>query len=183
MTTISVRPLSAEDWALYRAVRLAALADAPEAFGSTLKQEQAFTDDRWRERLTRRNQFVAQDGAEVCGLIGIVPVGPGLAELVSMWVRPDARGRRVGDHLVLEALRWTSDQGFPRVELWVAQGNDPAERLYARHGFQRTGLVQPVREGEPALEFAMARTEPVTAGQADSTVRHTPAPQAAADRQ
>ncbi|MEU7636759.1 MULTISPECIES: GNAT family N-acetyltransferase [unclassified Streptomyces] len=164
MTTISVRPLTAEDWPLYRAVRLAALAQAPEAFGSTLEHEQAFTDDRWRERLTLRNQFVAEDGAEACGLIGIVPVGPGLAELVSMWVRPDARGRGVADHLVLAVLRWADDHGFPQVRLWVAQGNDRAERLYARHGFQRTGLVEPVREGEPQLEFAMARTEPGTGG-------------------
>lgn len=160
MTTLSVRPLSAEDWALYRTVRLAALADAPEAFGSTCEAERAFTEDRWRERLARRNQFVAQAGDRTCGLIGIVPVEAGRAELVSMWVRPDGRGRGVGDLLVRAALQWARDHGCPRVELWVAQENDRAERLYARHGFQRTGRVQPVRPGEPRREFAMARTEP-----------------------
>jgi ribosomal protein S18 acetylase RimI-like enzyme len=142
MTTISVRPLEVEDWVLYRAVRLAALADAPEAFGSTLGREQAFTEDRWRERLAKRNQFVAEDGGETCGLIGVIPVGPGIAELVSMWVRPTTRGRGVGDLLVLAALRWASDHAFPKVQLWVAEGNDHAERLYARHGFHRTGPVQ-----------------------------------------
>ncbi|MCQ8828779.1 GNAT family N-acetyltransferase [Streptomyces malaysiensis] len=159
MTTISVRPLDTEDWALYRAVRLAALADAPEAFGSTLGREQAFTADIWRGRLTKRNQFVAEDAGEACGLIGIVPAEPGVAELVSMWVHPAARGRGAGDLLVREALRWAKDQHLPEVRLWVADGNESAERLYARHGFQRTGQIQPVREGEDELEFAMARSE------------------------
>ncbi|MGW1372969.1 GNAT family N-acetyltransferase [Streptomyces sp. NPDC002446] len=163
MTTVSVRPLEPDDWALYRTVRLAALADAPEAFGSTLGREQAFPEDRWRKRLTGRNQFLAEDGGEACGLIGIIPPGPGPgpgpgpAELVSLWVRPATRGRGVADLLVREALRWAGDQGFDRVLLWVADGNDRAERLYARHGFQRTGLVQPVREGQKELEFAMVR--------------------------
>lgn len=161
MTTISVRPLKAEDWILYRAVRLAALADAPEAFGSTLGHEQAFTEDRWRERLAKRNQFIAENGAEACGLIGIIPADPGIAELVSMWVSPATRGRGAGDLLVLAALRWARDHDFPKVQLWVAEGNDHAERLYARHGFQRTGSVQPVREGEDELEFAMARSASV----------------------
>lgn len=147
MTTISVRPLQPADWDLYRAVRLAALADAPDAFGSTLGREQAFTEDRWRERLTRHCQFVAEDDDGACGLIGILPAGPGVAELVSMWVSPAARGRGAGDLLVREALRWAHDHDSPQVLLWVAEGNDHAERLYARHGFQRTGRVQPVREG------------------------------------
>lgn len=159
MTTISVRPLATEDWMLYRAIRLAALADAPEAFGSTLGREQAFTADTWRGRLTKRNQFVAEDAGEACGLVGVIPAEPDVAELVSMWVHPAARGRGAGDLLVLEALRWANDQNLPQVRLWVADGNDSAERLYARHGFQRTGQVQPVREGEDKLEFAMARSE------------------------
>ncbi|MFH8365284.1 GNAT family N-acetyltransferase [Streptomyces sp. NPDC018031] len=166
MTTISVRPLAAEDWALYRTVRLAALTDTPEVFGSTLGREQAFTDDEWRRRLTRWNQFVAEDGAQVCGLIGVVPAAAaaaaaaGLAELVSMWVHPAARGRGVGDLLVRRALRFADEQGFPEVRLWVTVGNGHAERLYARHGFQRSGQVQPVREGEDLLEFAMVRPAP-----------------------
>jgi ribosomal protein S18 acetylase RimI-like enzyme len=154
--TMSVRPLGPEDWALYRAVRLAALAEAPTAFGSTLGREQVFTEDRWRERLAHRNQFLAEDGGEACGLIGVISAGPGLAELVSMWVHPAKRGRGAGDLLVLEALRWAREHDLPKVQLWVAESNDHAERLYARHGFSRTGLVQPVREGEDALEFAMA---------------------------
>src|ERR1700716_4187533 len=93
-------------------------------------------------------------------LIGIIPAGPGIAELVSMWVRHTTRGRGVGDLLVLAALRWATDHDFAQVQLWVAEGNDRAERLHARHGFQRTGSVQPVREGEDELEFAMVRSAP-----------------------
>ncbi|TVL91017.1 GNAT family N-acetyltransferase [Streptomyces sp. SAJ15] len=158
MQTISVRVLDVPDWALYRAVRLAALADAPTAFASTLARELAFPEDRWRERLAGRNQFVAEDGGEVCGLIGVVPADPGVAELVSLWVRPAARGRGVGDLLVREVLRWARDHDVPTVRLWVAEGNEPAERLYTRHDFQRTGTVQPVRAGADALEFAMTRS-------------------------
>ncbi|MFJ9615549.1 GNAT family N-acetyltransferase [Streptomyces noursei] len=160
MTTPSVRPLEVEDWARYRTLRLAALADAPQAFGSTLEREQAFTQEQWRARLARRGQFVAEDGGEACGLIGVVPEAPGIAQVVSMWVHPSARGRGTADLLLLTALRWAQDHGFPRVELWVTEGNAPAERLYARHGFQRTGRVQLVREGEPGREFRMARSGP-----------------------
>ncbi|WP_438490310.1 GNAT family N-acetyltransferase [Streptomyces sp. S186] len=134
--------------------------DAPGAFGSTLEREQAFTEEAWRERLTRRNQFVAEGGDTACGLIGILPDAPGIAQLVSMWVHPAARGRGVADLLVRAALRWAQDHGFSQVELWVTEGNAHAERLYARHGFQQNGRVQPVREGEPELEFGMVRSGP-----------------------
>ncbi|MFE6685018.1 GNAT family N-acetyltransferase [Streptomyces sp. NPDC057743] len=161
MGRISVRPLEPGDWARYRAVRLAALADAPEAFGSTLEREQAFTAETWRQRLAGRDQFLAEDDGQACGLVGIVPTGPSTAQLVSMWVAPTARGRGIANRLVGEALRGADTGGIVHLELWVTQGNDRAERLYARHGFQRTGRVQPVREGDSRLEFAMKRRAPM----------------------
>jgi ribosomal protein S18 acetylase RimI-like enzyme len=41
------------------------------------------------------------------------------------------------------------EQGASVVRLWVGQGNRPAQQLYERHGFHRTGLVQPVRADDP----------------------------------
>lgn len=160
MTSISVRDLELAEWPLYRAVRLTALADSPAAFSSTLDREQEFPAQVWQQRLVQRNLFIAEDDGEPRGLAGIVPRDPGIAELVSMWVHPAARGLGVGDLLVLAALAWAQDHDFPEVHLWVAEGNHHAERLYARHGFQRTGTVQPIRDGEDDLEFVMSRTMP-----------------------
>jgi len=160
VTTGTVRLLDIEDWSLYRSLRLAALADAPAAFGSTLSRERAFTKQTWQERLAARNTFIAEVDDRACGLVAVVTTGLDAAELVGMWVSPGARGRGVSDLLVLAVLAWANERDLPEVRLWVAEGNHHAERLYARHGFQRTGAVQPVRVGEERQEFAMARTAP-----------------------
>jgi ribosomal protein S18 acetylase RimI-like enzyme len=160
MTSIAVRALEVQEWPLYRSVRLAALADSPAAFGSTLSREQAFTTQIWQERLTRRNQFIAEDDGQTCGYIGIVPLDPDVAEVVGMWVHPAARGRGVGDLLLLAALRWAPEHGHRKVDLWVAEGNHHAERLYARHGFQRTGAIQPILGRENERQFAMTHSTP-----------------------
>lgn len=58
-----VRP---EDWQRFRAIRLAALGESPEAFGSTLARERPFDEDEWRRRSARAATFVAsRDGVDV----------------------------------------------------------------------------------------------------------------------
>jgi hypothetical protein len=46
-----VRTVAADDWQLWRDVRLKALADAPEAFGATLAEWETANKKRWRRRL------------------------------------------------------------------------------------------------------------------------------------
>jgi ribosomal protein S18 acetylase RimI-like enzyme len=159
-----IRRLRPDEWTVLRAVRIAALTDAPEAFGSTLARELAFSEDVWRSRLRDDAgrgyaQLVATFGENVAGTIGLIRSDShvDIAEMVSTWVAPEARGRGIGDLLVATLVATARDEGYRSVHLWVAEGNDYAERLYARHGFVRMGVVQPIRAEEPdRLEFAMA---------------------------
>jgi GNAT superfamily N-acetyltransferase len=141
--------LTPADWKLYRELRLRALADAPEAFGSTLERESSREPDEWQARLANRIQWVARIGHRVVGTVGAIGGDGETLELVSMWVEPDARGSGVADALVDAVLRRARIDGTPYVSLWVSQGNDRAEQLYARHGFVRTGATQPIHDNDP----------------------------------
>lgn len=48
---ITVRAVGVDDWATWRELRLAALADAPDAFGATLREWRDADEARWRDRL------------------------------------------------------------------------------------------------------------------------------------
>jgi GNAT superfamily N-acetyltransferase len=156
MERLVLARLTPAAWRQYRAIRLQALVESPFAFGSTLAEERRLRAPEWRARLARRAQFVVRcRGVAVGTAGGVVEDG---AELVSLWVHPGWRGRGVGDLLVQAVLDWAREQGYPQIRLWVAADNRPAERLYARNGFVRTGASQPVTPADPTrLEFAMAR--------------------------
>jgi GNAT superfamily N-acetyltransferase len=154
-----IRRLAAADWAAFREIRLAALRDAPEAFGSTAADAEKLDEAEWRRRLEQRTLFLAEALTQPVGLAaGIGGDRSGEAELISMWVVPSWRGHGVGDRLVEAVLAWAVAEGFTSVGLWVARGNARAERLYARHGFAATGRVQPMGgERVDLLEFEMRR--------------------------
>jgi len=148
--------LTPEDWQLYRRVRLAALEEAPYAFGSTYAAERDSPERRWRQTLIDRTRFVAEEAGVVLGTVsGGDGESVGVAAMTAMWVDPRSRRRGVGEVLVKSLLDWARSAGFAEMFLWVTDGNDAAERLYARNGFKRTGAAQDVRPGH--LEFEMAR--------------------------
>jgi GNAT superfamily N-acetyltransferase len=170
---VIVRRLGADDWQQTRAARLAALADAPYAFSSTLAKEQAYEDDLWRSRAASGRTFGAFDGATIVGLgTGIpaddvdgrsaqdVPAGSsGLTwQLVGMWVAPSYRGQGVADRLVEAVCDWAGQEGVGTVLLWVTEINERATAFYRRLGFVPTGERQLVRAEEPDhWEQALAR--------------------------
>jgi len=158
---VIVREVKPDEWATLRDVRLAALLEAPYAFGSTYAREAPFTEQQWRARFAVRAvtffAFAADlaDG-EPAGLAGVY-VEDGAADLVSMWVRPAARGHGVGEALVQGAADWARARDYDTLYLWVTESNMAARGLYERCGFAITGERQPLPSDPSLTEIRMRR--------------------------
>ena len=161
---VTIRRVRADEAMALKAVRLAALADAPTAFGSTYAGEARRPDDFWRERAVRGAtgeasvMFVADWGDDLVGLAGGYRPEPftDAIELVSMWVRPDARRHGVAAGLVDAVVDWAVTAGVGAVELWVTASNLAAAALYERCGFVPTGRRQPL-PSDPSLDEVQMR--------------------------
>jgi ribosomal protein S18 acetylase RimI-like enzyme len=133
------------EWERVRRVRLRALADTPDAFGTTLAQDEARPDDQWRARLADSHAatFVASAGGEDVGLVTGRPYEEvaGSAGLFGMWVAPSQRGRGIAGELVDAVVAWARASRFERVLLDVADANAAAIALYASKGFEPTGVT------------------------------------------
>jgi ribosomal protein S18 acetylase RimI-like enzyme len=148
LSVYDVRLLAADDWMALRDTRLAALAEAPYAFSSTLAREQAFSESTWRERAGSGRTFAAWDRDTIVGLAtGFVEDGEW--HLVGMWVSPKVRGTGVADRLVAGVCELARQSGFASVTLWVTEVNDRARAFYRRVGFTSTGGRELVRSDEP----------------------------------
>ena len=96
------------------------------------------------------------DYMALCGPAGV---------LHDVFVDPGYRGRGVGRLLLDAALAFLKVRGAPRVVLTTAEGNQAAQRLFARAGFRRT-MVEMTRElhGDPPERCAQrarsSRSEP-----------------------
>jgi ribosomal protein S18 acetylase RimI-like enzyme len=137
---LAIKVLTTDDWPLWREARLAALAEAPYAFGSRLADWQGDGDreERWRQRLGlagSHNLIAVLDGVPAGMAAGMPGDEPGEAELISMWVAPKARGQRVGDTLINEIESWARAAGYARLLLLVKPDNPAAIALYERNGF------------------------------------------------
>ncbi|GAA5145716.1 hypothetical protein GCM10023340_15520 [Nocardioides marinquilinus] len=151
---VDLRRVTADDWTLLRDVRLRALAEAPDAFGTTLAQAHELGHDEWRSR-------AGNNGG--CTLVAVDRDGRGLAMggafapddrptvfVWGMWTDPAARGHGLGARLLDALVAWCRADGrYAEVRLHVTEGNDAARRLYVRSGFEPTGTWEPLREGSP----------------------------------
>src|SRR5919112_588763 len=141
---IEIQVLSPDDWPQWRELRRAALAETPEAFGSSLADWSGpgDTPQRWRARLADVPlNLVLRLDRRPAGMVSAVPTAdPGEVEVISLWVAPAARGRGVGDAALREVLDWAERRGARSVVLSVRAQNAPAVRLYRRHGFVDAGV-------------------------------------------
>ncbi|MEB3367184.1 GNAT family N-acetyltransferase [Saccharopolyspora mangrovi] len=79
--------------------------------------------------------LVARDGPDAVGCAGVRELGPGIAELKRMYVRPGARGRGLGGVLLEEVEEHVTALGYHAIRLDTRSDLVEARGLYAKRGY------------------------------------------------
>ncbi len=141
--------MTAADAPAFQALRLAALQECPTAFGASLEDERALTLATVAQRIAPTDHGDAAgvgafDGPALAG-IACVFRARGAKErhkayLVSVYVAPAYRGRRIAAPMLEQAIALARAMpGVRRINLTVNAANAPALALYRRLGFEVYG--------------------------------------------
>jgi RimJ/RimL family protein N-acetyltransferase len=144
-----IRILGAADAAAFREIRLEALRLSPEAFGSSVEEEQARTAADFTLRVAPEPPDAVfgafLDDTDLVGIAGFRVERSAKRRhkslLWGMYVRPAARGQGVATTLVQRVIEHA--RGLPGIELIqlaVTADNPAARALYDRGGFVPYGL-------------------------------------------
>ncbi|OAF11015.1 acetyltransferase [Bradyrhizobium centrolobii] len=150
-TSFTIRLLTRADAALYREIRLEALAAHPEAFSSTFAREQEKPLAWFEERLTTSDVFGAFTEQELLGVAGFRRQEGAKTEhkavLWGMYVRPQARKSGAGK-LLIDAIVAHAAKHVEQLQLAVISENEAALRLYTAAGFVEYGReVKALKQG------------------------------------
>jgi GNAT superfamily N-acetyltransferase len=155
----TVRRAVLGDVPILREIRLEALSDTPDAFGSTYEREVARTTADWRRWLSPGATFILYEAARARGIVAGVrdETDAAVVHLMAMWVHPSIRGSGAAAELVSAVIAWARSEGAKIVNLKVIQGNDRARGFYERMGFRLTGKEE-IRERDRVIELEMERS-------------------------
>lgn len=149
-----VRPCTTRDAAALRALRLEALADTPDAFGSTFADASTWPDERWLTMAADWNFYLGYYAGRPAGIAsgGWNEKYPATHWLYGMYVTPSARGTGLAGALVEAVTEWARGQGAAALYLHVTASVAPARRFYERIGFSATGEVITM-DRDPSLQL------------------------------
>ncbi|WP_019910282.1 GNAT family N-acetyltransferase [Paenibacillus sp. HW567] len=108
-----------------------------ESWGGGTHQRTEDSVRREMEVSSNLHVFLAVDGKEVVGFCSFAHYrqDDGALYVPLLNVRPDYHGCKVGRNLILNAVRLTVEEGWPRLDLFTWAGNTKAVPMYKKCGF------------------------------------------------
>ena len=153
---ISIRRLQLGEGELFKQIRLTALRDSPEAFGSTYEGALQRSPESWREQAdstaagSDRATFLAFADDTPIGITALYRIedGSDIGELLQVWVAPEYRGQEVAFTIMEAVFHWAGKNGYQTVIARVAKGNARALRFYRKYGFSIEKRVSFIESGD-----------------------------------
>ena len=151
MDSLNIRAFTASDARDFRRLRLRALKEHPDAFGSSYEEESALTLEAVAARMRRTAEspddftLGAYREGELVGMVGFFREQRGKmrhkATIWGMYVPSEEQGKGIGRALLTEAIeRARLIPGLEQVGLAVVTPNRRARGLYASLGFEAYGV-------------------------------------------
>jgi ribosomal protein S18 acetylase RimI-like enzyme len=141
---MQIRRLAPADALSYRALRLRALREHPDAFTSSWEDDREQPVEASAARLAGHAFWGAFQGAELYGFVGLERESRAKnrhnATVVGMYVAPEVAGQGVGRALLAALLAHARSAGLGSLVLTVTEGNAQAQRLYRSAGFHSFGI-------------------------------------------
>ncbi len=127
----------------FRSIRLRCLKENPEAFGTTFETANTWDLPNWVTQVERLKTFIATISGNDVGVARIAKdeKNPEIAWVISMWVAPEARGRKVATQLLQTMIQWATERGVTLLKLDVVDSNTAAIALYKYLGFKPNGVT------------------------------------------
>lgn len=148
---IDYRKIESSESKIFRGIRLEALKNYPESFGSLYEDEIVKPKLYFEDVIERGNSenifffgAFTSDG-ELIGIAGFVRETAAKSRhrgvIISMYVKPEFQGRKVGENLLQSLIKEAFETGgIEQLHLTVVAGNRAAVRLYERSGFKTFGV-------------------------------------------
>jgi ribosomal protein S18 acetylase RimI-like enzyme len=163
MTTLPHVPESAADFSLRSDLRPGDLGRIVSLHGTVGAQEHGFdagfeasVAGRLAEFVTSRGAcdrlWLAEHGGRLVGCLAVVALSPRDAQLCWFLVHPSARGMRLGERLLGEAVAFCKGCELEYVFLWAVRADEAAVRLFRSAGFAKAGQRSGRRWGARVIE-------------------------------
>lgn len=158
--SIEIVNSTSDQWETYREIRLKGLLEDLQAFLRTYEEAIAFPQEKWVQRASNPNNFIAIENGVPLGTMGALisdEAGKRVATIIGVFVTRDARGKGIGTRLlraVFEKIR--QDPTIRTFHLSVNKDQTPAVNLYKKFGFQVTGeRIEKLGDGKEHVEYLM----------------------------
>jgi GNAT superfamily N-acetyltransferase len=127
---MKIRRIRAEEGLALRALRLAALADSPMAYGSTFAREDAYPEAVWHERAAagaaggNAVTIVAEHEGRLVAMATGLGSSPETQDgsqptMVGVFVDGTSRRQGVGAALIETIVGWARARGSTRLTVWI----------------------------------------------------------------
>lgn len=140
---LTIRSMQKEDWEAVASIYKEGIETKVATF-----QLEVPTYEAWDQAHMKKCRVVAAENGEVVGWTALTPyssrcVYAGVAE-VSVYIRGDHRGKRIGEKLLDELIKQAEEEGIWTLQSGILEINKASIALHKKVGFRMVGFREKI---------------------------------------